>query len=331
LKNEQALFEGFAYEITERQEKFAAGKPPRRGFHAKQHVGLVAEFRVLADLPQQARYGVFREPGIFQAVVRFSNGDSVSHPDRRPEPRGIAIKLFGVPGPKLLPGREDALTQDFLATSHSVTSAVKDVTQFMAFAQAEASGGLWILKFIRALGFEAFRILWALIWRVLLSNVRSMLAEQYSSTAPIKLGPYAVKFTVQPTTKPPRTKNFLRDDLIERLDPEVVLDFLIQFYVDDKRTPIEDTSVKWRTTPLKVAELRIPKCKLDSCEAKDLSKKVGYLSFTPWHAIEDHRPLGNVMRARRVAYEASSSFRKHAPEPSGLPLTESPPSDVAAE
>jgi hypothetical protein len=333
IENEQALFEGFAREITDLQNKVAAGKPPQRGFHAKQHVGLAAEFHVLGNLPEQACYGVFREPRIFPAVVRFSNGDSASHPDKNREPRGIAIKLFGVPGPKLLPGREDAVTQDFLATSHSVTSAVEDVTQFMAFVRAEKSGGLWPLKFIRALGIKALPILWALIWRVALSNVRSMLTEQYSSTAPIKLGPYAVKFTVQPseTTEHPSTENFLRDDLLERLEPELVLDFLVQFYVDDDRTPIENTSIKWRVTPLKVAELRIPKCKADRGTAKDLSDDVDKLSFTPWHAIEDHRPLGNVMRARRVAYEASSALRKHAPEPTGIPHAASPPSDVAAE
>jgi hypothetical protein len=33
------------------------------------------------------------------------------------------------------------------------------------------------------------------------------------------------------------------------------------------------------------------------------------LSFNPWHALADHRPLGNVMRARLKAYQALSSYR----------------------
>ena len=33
------------------------------------------------------------------------------------------------------------------------------------------------------------------------------------------------------------------------------------------------------------------------------------LSFDPWHALEAHRPLGNIMRARKLAYAASSHFR----------------------
>ncbi len=81
-------------------------------------------------------FGVFSEPRVFPAVVRFSNGEPTPQADKHPEPRGIAIKLIGVPGRKLLPGQEDAVTQDFLATSHSVTSTVRNVRQFMAFIRA---------------------------------------------------------------------------------------------------------------------------------------------------------------------------------------------------
>ena len=112
-------------------------KGPFRGFHAKIHAGLIAEFQVLADLPEHARYGVFAAPRTFPALVRFSNGDFHINRDRKHEPRGIAIKLIGVEGRKLLPGHEDDVTQDFLATSHSVTSAVSDVTQFIAFVKAQ--------------------------------------------------------------------------------------------------------------------------------------------------------------------------------------------------
>jgi hypothetical protein len=33
------------------------------------------------------------------------------------------------------------------------------------------------------------------------------------------------------------------------------------------------------------------------------------LSFNPWHSLAAHRPLGNIMRARFKAYQASSHFR----------------------
>jgi len=105
--DEQKLFESFAREI-ETQQKALAPQPSRpfRGFHAKLHAGLRAEFQVLDNLPPYARQGIFREPRTFNAVVRFSNGDQTVTADAHPQPRGIAIKLWGVDGLKLLPGQE---------------------------------------------------------------------------------------------------------------------------------------------------------------------------------------------------------------------------------
>ncbi len=330
---EQERFEAFARKIEGRQRKDAPqGGGPLRGFHAKTHAGLNATFTVLDNLPPHARFGVFSEPRIFPAVVRFSNGKPTREADRGREPRGIAIKLAGVAGPKLLtpPGEEHATTQDFLATSHSVTSTVRDAEQFIAFIEASESRFL-PFSLARKIGaLEAARILGSLAITVGLSNVRSMVTEHFSSTAPIKLGPHAVKFTVRPAegTAPPAprelTDDFLREELADRLRKgDIVLDFVVQFFVDEARTPIEDTSVAWKPAHapfLKVAELRIPRCDLDDPASAAVSSAVDRLSFTPWHAIEEHRPLGSIMRARKFAYRASSSLRGHSPEPTALPL-----------
>jgi hypothetical protein len=269
--------------------------------------------------------------GVFPAIIRFSNGSSVIHPDAHPESRGIAIKLIGVTGRKLLPGQEDAVTQDFLANSHSVISTVRNARQFIAFIRASRNPYTLRYTLASALGrLESERILTAFTRTVLFSKVRSLVTEQFSSTAPIKMGPYAVKFTVQaaegtePTTRRRLTSNFLRDELADRLRKgDVLLDFLVQFYVDEARTPIEDTSIPWEpyNAPLvKIEQVRIPRCDLDDPAALALSGAVDRLSFSPWHATEDHRPLGNVMRARRVAYRESSALRGHSPEPTRLPL-----------
>jgi hypothetical protein len=328
---EQALFEGFVRDIEDQQKTAQQPNGPlRRGFHAKLHAGLMAEFQVLGDLPAYARFGVFREPRVFPAAVRFSNGKPTINPDASREPRGIAMKLVGVPGRKLLPGQEDAVTQDFLATSHSVTSTVRSARQFIAFIRATRNPSTLLFTLSRAVGFlEMLRILFALLRTVVFSKVRSMVTEEYSGTAPIKLGPYAVKFTVRPaegtaaTTDRALTDDFLREELADRLRKgDVLLDFLLQFYVDDARTPIEDTSVPWKPDDapfVKVAQVRIPRCDLNDKPTRELSDAVDRFSFNPWHATEDHRPLGNVMRARRIAYQASSRIRGHSPEPTGWP------------
>jgi hypothetical protein len=172
---------------------------------------------------------------------------------------------------------------------------------------------------------EALRIILAVRRTVLLSEVTSMATERFSSTAPIKFGRYAVKFVIAPAREPapqtkasPETSDFLREDLVERLrNAGLILDFYVQFYVDDTRTPIEDTSVFWQPDDaplLKVAELHI-----DGPVDPILTEKINRLSFTPWHTTEDHRPLGNVMRARRVAYLASAKSRNADPEPAAPP------------
>jgi len=339
---EHELFERFARDvIVPRQKEIAQRKGPLgRGLHYKTHAGLMAEFQVLPNLPEHARFGVFRDPRLLPALVRFSNGESFDRDDQKPQPRGIAIKLVGVSGPKLLEDQKEAVTQDFLATSHSVTSAVRNVRQFMAFLESTIAAEhshvrlpLIAAAFMLApkLGIaETARILIALISSILLSKVRSMATEHYVSPAPIKCGPYAVKFTVRPAqgTKPannhPPSKDFLREELADRLrDGDLMFDFVVQFYVNDRLTPIEDTSVSWKPEHapfVTVARLRIPKCDLADPRAKELTKTVEGLSFNPWHATEDHRPLGNVMRARKVAYQVSSDFRHHKPEPTSLPF-----------
>jgi hypothetical protein len=316
--DEQALFEAFARELEVQQSAVAdqTGCPVQRGFHAKLHAGLIAEFQILPDLPEHARFGVFDEPRLLPAVVRFSNGKGKPQADSRPEPRGIAIKLIGVPGRKLLPGHEDAATLDFLATSHSVTSTVRNARQFIAFNRASGSPFTLPFTLAREVGVrEAGRIIKGLITTVAISKVPSVATEQYSGTAPIKFGPYAVKFAVKPAagtaaaTSRPRTADFLREELADRLRRgDLLLDFFVQFYVDETRTPIEDTSIPWQAahTPfLRVAQLRILRCDLDDPGARAVSDAVNRLSFSPWHTTEDHRPLGNIMRARRVAYATS--------------------------
>lgn len=331
---ENELFKSFAERvILERQKRVAGGGELMRGFHAKPHAGLTAEFEVLPDLPEYARHGVFREPKVFPAVVRFSNGRTDPGPDKRPEPRGIAIKLVGVPGDKLLEDERSAVTQDFLATSHSLTSTVRDMKQFMAFVELEKDGRVPFFQLARKVGIkEALRILANLLFTVRFSKVRSMATEHYGGTAPIKLGPYAVKFTVRPPegTRPPaddlnlKDPNFLREELAARLrEGDLTFDFVVQFYVDEKRTPIEDTSVRWKPEHapfVRLARVRVPACDLDDPRTKALSDEINELAFTPWHAIEEHRPLGNVMRARKIAYPASAALRRHRPEPTSLPL-----------
>jgi len=56
-----------------------------------------------------------------------------------------------------------------------------------------------------------------------------------------------------------------------------------------------------------VATVRIPKQRF-ATEARDALAE--NLSFNPWHALPQHRPLGGVNRIRRIVYRAISNLRR---------------------
>jgi hypothetical protein len=42
------------------------------------------------------------------------------------------------------------------------------------------------------------------------------------------------------------------------------------------------------------------------------------LSFSPWHSIPAHKPMGHINRARRFVYDASRAHRAGGGEPKGI-------------
>jgi hypothetical protein len=93
------------------------------------------------------------------------------------------------------------------------------------------------------------------------------------------------------------------------------LDTRAQLFRDDQKTPIEDTSVEWSGPWLDLGVLTIPRQDPESARGQEIDALVSRLSFDPWHAIEAHRPLGAIMRARGAVYDASVLARKAAAEP----------------
>ena len=66
-----------------------------------------------------------------------------------------------------------------------------------------------------------------------------------------------------------------------------------------------------------MGRLTIPRQDLRLPRNRRVADFVETLSFDPWHAPEEFRPLGNMMRARNVAYRLSTQERGVAPEPDG--------------
>lgn len=281
----------------------------RRDAHPKMHGVVRAEFVVEPDLPQELRVGVFREPRTYQAWIRFSNQDSTIQPDINNDIRGMAIKLMGVPGTKILEQEQDEETQDFIVISTNVF-VTRDVEEFDGLIKAMTSGFL--------------PIAWYFLthWRVGLNLFKSMkkfanpLHIRYWSTTPYLFGPHAVKYSAIPQVqaadcipaKP--SDDFLRQAMAAQLAKgEAWFDFAIQFQIDADAMPIEDPGTPWSeiASPFrKVATIKIPQQRFDSAKQREFGEN---LSFTPWHSLPEHRPLGGINRARKVVYRTISMFR----------------------
>jgi len=308
-------------------QQYLAGKGDgtlRRGFHAKTHASLAGEFKVMDGIPEFARFGIFKESKTYVAYGRFSNGVGSVERDGKGDVRGFAFKVTGATGPMLEAEEDGQLTQDFLMTNNPVSPA-RSGTQFLAFARAAMAGPIKALPvLIRDLGFiEATRMVTFLATHVN-RTIRSMALENYWSGGAIKLGPYAVKFMLRPagaaaSSLPAGPVNYLRDELKARLaKADVKFDFLVQFWNDPKKTPIEDASIEWKEQDapfIKLAELTFHSRDLDSADAKAEQARVDAMTFNPWHAPEDLRPVGNIMRVRRAVYASSARFRRQQQTP----------------
>jgi catalase len=79
----------------------------RRDVHVKSHGVMRAEFTVEPELSQELRVGVFAQPATYRAWVRYSSAANAIKPDGARDIRGMAIKVMGVAGRKILEGHED--------------------------------------------------------------------------------------------------------------------------------------------------------------------------------------------------------------------------------
>jgi catalase len=308
---------------------YAAGqRPALRDAHAKGHGCVKATFSVVAKLPEPLRQGVFAQPKSFSAWIRFSNGSGTPQDDHKGDGRGMAIKLMGVGGPKLLPDEVNAQTQDFVMINYPVFF-VRNAADYVTFTE------LSIAK--RANEFFQKRPHEAQISAAIAAlPVDHVFEQRYYSMTPYLLGNRYIKFSAIPmaclteapiisqaTSPPAGDPNYLRADMVAWLNQkDACFYFAVQPQTDLATMPIEDPTVEWDATKapfINVATIRIPKQTFDSPAQQTFCED---LSFTPWHALAAHRPVGGINRLRKAVYETVSKLRhqlNNAPrvEPTG--------------
>jgi len=291
-----------------------------RGAHAKGHSCVKAWFNVLPGIDDELRYGVFSTAGKrYKAWIRFSNANSnyADSRDINKDAHGMAVKLLGIEDkPLAVAGDAGNSTQDFLMADNPnfFSANIEDYNEFL-----EADN--YLQFFFDGLNPVNWRIRELFIaLETLKKPPGSPLWSSYFSNTAYKLGPHNIKFSAQPC-QPGASKypvdetdpDFMRHNLARELaEEEGCFDFKIQLQDPASNMPIEDPSIEWSESDspyIPVARIRIPEQEFSSEEQMQFCEN---LSFSPWHALEAHKPIGQFNRIRKAVYKASSEYRhKH--------------------
>lgn len=300
--DEATAIQAIVQAIEQRVRATAERDPPaRRDAHAKMHGCVEAELRVLDGLPPELAKGLFARPASYPAWVRFSNGNGTPGKDGAGDGRGMAIKVMGVTGSR-------TRTQDFLMINNPVFF-IPTAADYVGFNKADNP----LAFFLNPLHLHLRDMFLAL--ETAGHKVSNPLNSQYWSMTPYLCGDRPCKFTARPAGTPSAfvdrsTDDFLRENLVRALDAgDAEFDFCVQLQADPKAMPVEDPTVQWSEAAspfVPVARLTIPRQGFDTPERREFGEN---LSFTPWHGLDAHRPLGGINRVRRTVYETISRVR----------------------
>jgi hypothetical protein len=85
---------------------------------------------------------------------------------------------------------------------------------------------------------------------------------------------------------------------------------MVQPQLMGKHMPVEDATVEWseKDSPfIPLARIEIKSQKFDTPEQQEFCEN---LSYNPWHARPEHRPLGVMNRIRRAVYQEVGRYRR---------------------
>lgn len=314
-----------------------------RAAHAKSHGVLKGELIVDADLPEHLRQGVFAAPGRYPIIVRYSTAYGDIRSDTIKSARGMAIKVLGVGGERA--SADDASTgQDFLLVNHPVyfasVAAYEKVTKLLEhlpdtpdiFVKGMEAAAAGLETVLTKLGLPA-----PIVVSAGADAGNNILGETFYSMAALRYGDYIAKMSAAPA--PGSAVSRLTGTPIDSRDDDALRHLVSAFFADNpaeyelriqlctslEQMPVEDASIEWPAAlspHQRVARIVLPAGQRpNSPERQRYGDNV--LSFTAWHCLAAHRPLGSIMRLRKKAYDTSSADRHQR---SGQPRIE--PRDI---
>jgi hypothetical protein len=311
--DEEERYAGYAKQFAQLQARKSARWGTGRTLHRKQLTAASGTLEVLDGLPPFASHGLFAHPRDYDVWVRTSNGGLDRAPDRVPDIRGFAIRVLGVQGESAL-GNGPAVSQDFTLINQEAfgfPSAGEFVDFVMAASEGKGELFKYLLKRYGLLGGP--RRLGRLL-RTMARPFSGFATEPMFSAVPMANGPYAVRVRLEPAESNGSAALNSGGDWDAEFSNRLARgplhwDLQLQFFASEAITPIEDASVNWTTPYTTVARLMLPRQDTRSPEGIEFAAQVEAGVFDPWQALAEHRPLGDVQRARKFVYFASQKGR----------------------
>ena len=300
------------------------------GTHAKATALLKGSLAIPGDLPPELAQGLFGRPGLYEVLARFSQGPSEDLSDRASGQRGMSLKVLGVEGEHVAGSRETT-TQDWVLSVNDPAFTDADAVAFLQNFRKTGAKATFVPQAAIVAASGVARGMEAALETVGLDSAHLRFFGQppehpasgtYYSQAPFRYGDYISELSVTPTAETlaaigdphldgegrQRFRNAMVGLLAEH---EATFDVRIQLCTDLEAMPIEDASVPWpesRSLPRTVARLTFPRQDAYGEERRRFFDD--HLAFNPIHALEAHRPLGSINRARMAIYLEAQDFRQ---------------------
>ncbi|QEU89823.1 catalase family protein [Streptomyces kanamyceticus] len=327
---------------TERSVEVEGIQRAVRNAHAKGYGLARGEVEILAGLPKPYAQGIYGHPGRHEALVRFSQGTSHTGADRfLGAAVGIGLKIFGIDGETLLDDEPDSRTFDYAMINLPVFF-VNDIEHYVFIAplfeslglvapadespeERQAKMYLFLHDWVTGKGTLPPER-WA--WKELATFLQftkvkyvNLLLSTYWTMGAVRHGDHIAKVRVAPvqefadrvmlrTLDPLAQEQVFRPALVAELrERPYEFDIQVQLCTDLDHMPVEDLTVPWSETLspfVTVAKLRLPRQDIGGDDNLD---RMDATSMTPWRVTQEHRPLGNIMRARKEVYRQSSILR----------------------
>jgi hypothetical protein len=242
----------------------------------------------------------------------------------------MAVKIIGVEGERL-EGSEQDVTQDFVMINGPAFGAPtpKKFLSVLRLLSKTTDKFEWLKKILSGVMRQVQRLIIAVTGKPS-GTVATLggqpethiLGETFYSQAPLRFGDFIAKIAVAPISpelialiqaplKVDGVPNGLREAVIDFFRKNGgVWEVRAQLCTDLELMPIENAAVVWpeEISPYRPIARITAKPQVAWSEARSAAVDDG-MSFSPWHGLAAHRPLGGIMRVRKAVYEMAKKFR----------------------